>query len=94
MEVTTAFIQFDKLISSKIDRRNLECDKTPQILKLIKWMDEEIDLLLAIQKMIIDNIILHQEQLFEAKRQSFKNGVESGKMEIRTGRIHPEYLFL
>jgi restriction endonuclease len=92
MESNKIFKKFGELIQQKIDRRNMECDKTPQNLNLIKWMDNEIDLLLQVELSVIEMMRSNSLNIIKCRRESFLTGVESGKLEYKTGRVHPEYI--
>lgn len=81
------------MIETKINRRNKEAQKTPRNDSLVAFMDNELNQLELIEKCFISLTQTHARLLIKASRESFERGRQSGLMEAKTGRKHPEYLF-
>jgi hypothetical protein len=45
------------------------------------------------ERYIGDLLIHHSQDKARVKKEWFLKGIESGKMEFKTGRPHPEFLF-
>ena len=93
MEQTELFQKFSQLIESKINKRNKEAINLPKNEALIKYFDNEIDILESMERYIGDLLIHHSQDKAKVKKEWFCKGIEAGKMEYKTGRPHPEYLF-
>lgn len=86
-------IDLSAMIEYKINQRNDLAKKRPRPDGIIQIIDREIDILEKIEQYIALMEQRHATLLITAHRESFKRGVIAGKMEEKTGRPHPEYMF-
>ena len=93
MEPTELFQKFSQLIENKINKRNKEAIILPKNENLIKYFDNELDILEAMERYVADLLLKHSQDKANIKKEWFCKGIEAGKMEYKTGRPHPEYLF-
>ena len=80
------------LIERKINSRNEKAKDTPRNDALVKFLDEEINVLEDLEQYICDLSQYGAAQIINASRESFRKGVQSGLLEAKTGRAHPMHL--
>jgi hypothetical protein len=93
MEQTELFQKFSQLIENKINKRNKEAINLPKNENLIKYFDNELDILESMERYVADLIYKNSQEKAKVKINWFCKGIEAGIMECKTGRPHPEYLF-
>lgn len=82
-----------KLIERKINKRNETAQQQPRPDKLVKFMDDEINDLEAIETYLVMMENNFRLRAAERYRKGFTDGQSSGRAECLTGRPHPMHLF-
>jgi len=93
MDYQEIALLLSEMIETKINKRNKEAIHLPKNEGLINYFDAEIDKLEKIEKFMAEISMTHARLLVVETRAAFARGVKSGKLEMETGRPHPEYLF-
>lgn len=84
---------FGKYIETKLNARNKVAKEKGADNNLVAFLDREISFLESMELLLVNNIIECERKIAEVKKASFQLGIQSGMLEYRTGRPHPEYLF-
>ena len=89
MEQSQLLIDLSSLIEYRINERNILSKRDPRPIGLIKIIDREVDILLKIELYIPSVEQNNARRLIEYRNKYFRMGVNSGKLEQKTGREHP-----
>jgi hypothetical protein len=92
-EVPIILSRLSKLIEYKINNRNKQALCLPKNEKLVSMLDSEIDVLEGVEIYICQRILESGKFLSAEKHKSFNRGIQSGLMQAKTGRHHPEHFF-